>query len=106
MTRSKRHSARRSGFEPDEPPHLALRAQLMAALKSLMDDRRLTQGRAAVIFGVPQSRVSNLVRGKLDRFTIDALVGFLARADVRVELRILHRPRSTARRTPSPPPAP
>lgn len=110
MTRSRRRASRRSAFEPDEPPHLRLRSELMAVAMKLIEDRKLTQLGSAIVFGVTQPRVSNLVRGKAELFTIDALVGMLARAGVHIEMKIIHLQRrkanSPARRTPSPPPAP
>ena len=48
--------------------------------------RRLTQTAAAKLFGVSQPRVSDLHRGRIDRFSLDALVELLARAGVRVDL--------------------
>jgi predicted XRE-type DNA-binding protein len=46
-----------------------------------------TQKEAAELFEVSQPRVSDLVRGKIELFTIDTLVDMLARAGIRVELR-------------------
>jgi predicted XRE-type DNA-binding protein len=48
--------------------------------------RKLTQAQAAKLLGVTQPRVSDLVRGRLHRFSIDALVEMLARAGVKVHL--------------------
>lgn len=56
----------------------------MVALERWMARRRLTQARAAKLLGVSQPRVHDLVRGRLHRFSIDALVEMLARAGVRV----------------------
>ena len=59
----------------------------MATVRQLVQDRGLTQTEAAALLEVSQPRVSDLVRGKIDLFTIDTLVDMLARAGVRVELR-------------------
>jgi predicted XRE-type DNA-binding protein len=75
------------GFEPDEAEHLRIRSALMATVRQLVQDRGLTQTEAAALLEVSQPRVSDLVRGKIDLFTIDTLVDMLARAGVRVELR-------------------
>lgn len=72
------------GFSPVEAEHLRVRAELMLALERLIARRRLTQARAAKLLGVSQPRVSDLVRGRLHRFSIDALVDMLARAGIRV----------------------
>lgn len=74
------------GFDRDEAEHLRIRSDLMIAVSKVLDDRKLTQADAAELFGVTQPRVSDLVRGKIDLFSIDTLVDMLARAGIRVEL--------------------
>jgi len=88
VTRSSGNVFRDLGFDPEEAEHLRLRSALMAVVRQLMVDRHLTQARAASLFGVTQPRMSDLVRGKIDRFSIDGLVEMLGRAGVHVELRI------------------
>jgi predicted XRE-type DNA-binding protein len=46
----------------------------------------LTQAQAADLFGVTQPRISDLVRGKIDRFSIDTLIAMLGHAGVRVRI--------------------
>ena len=77
---------RDAGFAHDEAEHLRVRAALMTAIRKLIDNRGLTQAAAAKVFGVAQPRVSDLVRGRIDLFSIDTLVDMLARAGVRVKL--------------------
>lgn len=72
------------GFSSREAEHLRVRAALMLALERVIARRRLTQAQAAKLLGVRQPRVSDLVRGRLHRFSIDALVDMLARAGLRV----------------------
>jgi predicted XRE-type DNA-binding protein len=74
------------GFSPVEAEHLRVRAELMIAIEKLIGRRKLTQAQAAKLLGVTQPRVSDLVRGRLHRFSIDALVEMLARAGVKVHL--------------------
>lgn len=74
------------GFSPAEAEHLRVRAELMLALERVIRRRRLTQARAAKLLGVSQPRVSDLVRGRFHRFSIDALVDMLARAGVKVRI--------------------
>ena len=76
------------GFAPDEAEHLKLRAQLMAAVRQVIERRQLTQAQAAKLFGVTQPRISNLMRGKIDLFSMDMLVSMLAQAGVHVGLTI------------------
>lgn len=70
----------------DELENLRIRGELMVQIKRLIRERRLTQTDAAKIFRVSQPRVSDLVRGKADRFSIDALVTMLNYAGEEVSL--------------------
>ena len=74
------------GFAPGVAANLLLRSKLMIEAEKLIERRRLTQTAAAKLFGVSQPRVSDLVRGRIERFSLDALVQLLARAGVRVDL--------------------
>ena len=74
------------GFNADEVVHLRIRAALMARVRKLIDERQLTQAAAAKLFGVSQPRISDLVRGKIELFSIDGLVDMLAKARYRVSL--------------------
>ncbi|MEO5346841.1 MAG: XRE family transcriptional regulator [Magnetococcus sp. YQC-9] len=66
------------GFPPDEAEILAMRSNLMIQLTA----------KAAKLLGVKQSRVSDLVRGKFERFSLDMLISFAIRAGMHVELRL------------------
>jgi predicted XRE-type DNA-binding protein len=55
---------------------------------ALADKEGLSQSRAAKLFGVTQPRISDLVRGKIDLFSIDTLVNMLTAAGMHVELRV------------------
>ena len=48
----------------------------------------LTQVKAAEVFGVSQPRVSDLVRGKIERFSVDTLIAMLGAAGVRVQVSV------------------
>jgi len=74
------------GFPPEEASHLLIRADLMIDLAELIKERGLTQKAAAKLLGVTQPRVSALVRGRIDLFSIDTLVAMLARLGVAVTL--------------------
>ncbi len=76
------------GFPPTEAENLRVRAELIAALRGVIAQRGLTQVRAAELLGVTQPRISDLARGKVEPFSIDALVNMLARAGLAVHLRL------------------
>lgn len=68
------------GFEPEEALNLRIRSDLMIELSKLIDERGLTQTAAAKLLRVTQPRVSDLVRGKIDRFSVDSLIEILGHA--------------------------
>ena len=76
------------GFEPGEAAVMGLRADLMARLRVLVQTEGWTQAQAAERFGIAQSRVSDLVRGKWDKFSLDMLIALAARAGRKVELAV------------------
>jgi predicted XRE-type DNA-binding protein len=76
------------GFPPEEAALLQMRAELMAHLRDTIAVRGWTQSEAARQLGVTQSRVSDLVRGKWDKFSLDMLVTLTAREGHQVEVAI------------------
>jgi predicted XRE-type DNA-binding protein len=74
------------GFPPDEAENLLLRAQLMSRVRDAA--RGMTQREAAKRFGVTQPRLNDLLRGKIGKFSLDALVNMLGHAGMRVALRV------------------
>jgi len=74
------------GFSREESIALAMRAELMARLRKLIADRNWTQQEAAKRLGITQSRVSDLVRGKWDKFSLDMLITLAARVGQRPSL--------------------
>ena len=66
--------------------NLYVRSRLMIEIQEYIKREGLTQNQAAKHMGVTQPRVSDLVCGKIDLFTIDMLVNMLARAGIKVEI--------------------
>lgn len=75
------------GYSPDEAAILQMRADLMADLRKWIKAKRLTQAKAAEILGISQSRVSDLIRGKWERFSLEMLITLATRAGMHVTLR-------------------
>jgi predicted XRE-type DNA-binding protein len=73
---------------PGEAAHMKARSELMSAVVQHIRKNNLTQAEAAKLFGVTQPRVSDLMRGKIDLFSIDMLVQILASAGMRVEMKL------------------
>ena len=86
IRRSSGNVFRDLGFGPEEAANLKVRSDLMIRLSKLVDSRGLTQAEAATLFGVTQPRVSDLVRGKIERFSIDTLVAMLGNAVLKVQI--------------------
>lgn len=76
------------GFTPEEAENLKVRSTLMMEIQKVIESRGLRQVEAAELFGVTQPRISELVRGKIDQFSIDSLVNMLAHAGFQVEVRV------------------
>ena len=75
------------GYSPDEAAILQMRADLMADLRKFIKAKRLTQAKAAEILGVSQSRVSDLIRGKWEKFSLEMLITLATRVGMRVTLK-------------------
>ncbi len=74
---------------PEEAENMKLRSVLMTALKNHLTRMEMSQAQAAKLFGVTQPRVSDLMRGKINLFGLDALVNMAAASGLRIELRVL-----------------
>ena len=69
--------------------NMKLRSTLMMALKNHILKAEISQAEAAKLFGVTQPRISDLMRGKINLFGLDALVSMATSAGMRVEMRVL-----------------
>ena len=72
------------GFESGEAENLRVRARLMAPLERYVRERDISQEEAADTLGTTQARISELVNGKIEAFSIDALINMLSRAGLEV----------------------
>lgn len=74
---------------PEEAENLKLRSTLMTALKNHLARTEMSQAEAAKLLGVTQPRVSDLMRGKINLFGLDALVNMAAAAGLHLEIKVL-----------------
>src|SRR5919198_4652014 len=74
------------GFSKEESEHLLVRADLLIQVQKAIASRGLKQAEAARVLQVTQPRVSDLLRGRIDLFSTDALIDMLARLGVGVRL--------------------
>jgi predicted XRE-type DNA-binding protein len=73
----------------EEAQNMKVRSQLMVQLKNHIASSGLSQRAAAQQLGVTQPRISDLMRGKINLFAIDALVNMAASAGLRVEMQLV-----------------
>jgi predicted XRE-type DNA-binding protein len=78
---------------PEEAANLTARSLLMIALEERIKEMGWTQTEAAAILHVNQPRVSDLVNGKLHKFSLDALVNMLPAVGLTFDVRPIDRPR-------------
>jgi predicted XRE-type DNA-binding protein len=75
---------------PGKAENMKLRSSLMMALKTHLKRTGISQAQIAKRFGVTQPRVSDLLRGRIDLFGLDALVNMATIAGLRVKLTVRH----------------
>ncbi len=73
---------------PEEAENMKLRSILMRAIKQHIARSEMSQAEAAQLLGVTQPRVSDLMRGKISLFALDALVNMASAAGLRIEMRV------------------
>ena len=65
---------------PQEAASMKARSSLMMELTAVIQERGMTQAEAAELFGVTQPRVSDLMRGKVNLFSLDTLMDMASTA--------------------------
>lgn len=76
------------GFEQAEAFVRQMRVNLMQDLGRYIETQQLTQSEVAKRLGISQSRVSDLVRGKWDKFSLEMLITLEARLGRRVSVKV------------------
>lgn len=73
---------------PEEAVNLRVRAELMNKITALIVGNHWTQIEAAAHCGVTQPRINDLLRGRISRFSLDALVNIAAALGQRVHVEL------------------
>ena len=73
---------------PEEAANLRVRAELMEKIAAIIANSGWTQADAAEQCGVTQPRVNDLLRGRISRFSLDALVNIAAALGRRVHVEL------------------
>lgn len=75
---------------PAEAAHLKVRAELMRQITAIIQENTWKQADAALQCGVTQPRINDLLRGRVSRFSLDALVDIATALGHRVHFRLEH----------------
>ena len=78
------------GFEPDEAANLKIRADLILDLQKYIKKQDWTQQEAADFFTETQPRISNLMNGDIERFSIDKLVQMIVKAGMKIKVEVIN----------------
>ena len=73
---------------PEEAENMKLRSVLLTAIKNHLARTGMKQSQAAKLLGVTQPRLSDLMRGKINLFGLDALVNMATAAGLHIEMRV------------------
>jgi predicted XRE-type DNA-binding protein len=73
---------------PEEAASLKLRAELMEQIAALVEKKGWTQTQAAKQCGISQPRMNDLLRGKISKFSLDALVNVATSLGCRVRMEL------------------
>ena len=73
---------------PEEAANLRARAELMQQIEAIVKEAGWTQTEAARRCGVTQPRINDLLRGRVSRFSLDALVNIVTALGRRVRLEV------------------
>jgi predicted XRE-type DNA-binding protein len=76
---------------PADAASMKARAQMMNAIRGNVDKWGVTQTVAAKRLGVTQPRMNDLMRGRITKFSLDALIDIAARAGLSVRVQIVRR---------------
>ena len=76
------------GFSEQEAEYLTIRSRLMLEVDRFVKESALTQREAAKKLGINQPRWNDLLKGKIQKCSIDALVKMLSRIGVHVDVHV------------------
>jgi predicted XRE-type DNA-binding protein len=77
------------GFDPEEAANLKIRADLILDLQKYIKKQEWTQQEAAIFFNETQPRISNLMNGEIERFSIDKLVQMIFKTGMKIKLEVI-----------------
>lgn len=76
------------GYSREDAQNLILRSELMSRIERYVRSSGKSQKECAARMGVTQPRLNDLLKAKIDKFSLDALVNMLGHAGMRVEFKV------------------
>ncbi|HEY4382164.1 MAG TPA: XRE family transcriptional regulator [Acidobacteriaceae bacterium] len=73
---------------PEEAANLTVRSDLMIQISEIIRKNGWTQAEAATHCGVTQPRINDLLRGRINRFSLDALVNIATALGRKVQFKL------------------
>ena len=73
---------------PEQAESMKLRSRLMMAVQDRINRESLSQAQTAKTLGVTQPRISDLMRGRISLFSVEALIDMLMHLGMRVEIKV------------------
>ena len=74
--------------DPTVAVNMTMRSDLLIALQQRVESWKVTQAQAARRLAITQPRLNDLLRSRINKFSLDTLVNLANRADIRVRLKI------------------
>jgi predicted XRE-type DNA-binding protein len=76
---------------PAEAASMKARTDMMLAIRKILDGWATTQAQASRRLGISQPRLNDLLRGRIDKFSLDALVNLADKAGLSVSVKVVRR---------------
>lgn len=74
---------------PELAASMKARSSLMMSLGKVIAGWEITQAEASKRLGITQPRLNDLLRGRIEKFSLDALFDLITRAQCRVQVKLL-----------------
>ena len=88
ITKSSGNIFRDLGFPEGEAQNLLLRTDLMIKIEQLVKKSGLIQSETAKLLGITQPHITDLLKGRIEKFSLDALVNMVAHAGMEVKMTV------------------
>ena len=88
ITKSSGNIFRDLGFPEGEAQNLLRRTDLIIKIEQFVKKSGLIQSEAAKLLGITQPRINDLLKGRIEKFSLDALVNMVARAGMEVKMTV------------------